>query len=61
MRDLFNVSYDREWFMLKKAVMPDGNAPSCSDCKNYMKLQWPVPCLACEMTKDRRYFVKKVD
>lgn len=47
--------------MLKKAVMPDGNAPSCSDCKNYMKLQWPVPCLACEMTKDRRYFVKKVD
>ena len=45
-------------WMPPKPVMPNKDAPKCSECIHYLKLQWPVPCLPCNGTPDRKLFRK---
>lgn len=45
--------------MLKQPVMPNKDAPRCIDCKHFLKLQRPIPCLPCGMTPNKIAFKDK--
>ena len=42
-----------------RPVVKNTDAPDCKDCENYLKLQWPPICIACEATKARNGYKKK--